>query len=134
MRINLAEFAGGGTKEVKLLLDSYNESKRKPDNSVIKVRVAEEVVFWLKFQSVPLYLPLFPSLPPPSFSLSLSGEIVSAAALWRSRVQCVSDCCFLVPCLTIEPDLDHIIAVAQEISTTIVFLTFPLNLKANSSF
>ena len=63
VRINLAEFAGGGTKEAKLLLDSYNENKRKPDNSVIKVRTTRELVFRLKLLS------FSPSLSPLPFSL-----------------------------------------------------------------
>lgn len=37
MKINLAEYAGAGEMERKYLLESYNESKHKPDNSVIKV-------------------------------------------------------------------------------------------------
>ena len=63
VRINLAEFAGGGIKEAKLLLDSYNESKRKPDNSVIKVRPAEQLTafqttVYLLSLSLSLSLPL----------------------------------------------------------------------------
>ena len=70
VRINLAEFAGGGTKEAKLLLDSYNESKRKPDNSVIKVRPAEELVFRLQLLTLSLL-----SLLSLSLSLSLSPSL-----------------------------------------------------------
>lgn len=37
--INLAEFAGAGATCRNYLLQSYNEKKRKPDNSIVKVKV-----------------------------------------------------------------------------------------------
>ncbi len=39
VKINLAEFAGQGTKQRKYLIQSYNEIKHKPDNSLLKVRL-----------------------------------------------------------------------------------------------
>ena len=38
--INLAEFAGAGVVQRKYLLESYNEHKHKPDNSILRVKVA----------------------------------------------------------------------------------------------
>ena len=35
--VNLAEFAGSGATCRNYLLQSYNEKKRKPDNSILKV-------------------------------------------------------------------------------------------------
>lgn len=40
VKINLAEYAGAGTTQRKYLLESYNENKHKPDNSILKVRIA----------------------------------------------------------------------------------------------
>ena len=39
VRINLAEFAGAGAVQRKYLLESYNEHKHKPDNSILRVKV-----------------------------------------------------------------------------------------------
>lgn len=39
VRINLAEFAGAGVVQRKYLLDSYNEHKHKPDNSILRVKI-----------------------------------------------------------------------------------------------
>ena len=38
VKLNLAEYAGAGVKQRKYLLESYNENKHKPDNSLLKVR------------------------------------------------------------------------------------------------
>jgi len=45
--INLAEFAGAGATCRSYLLQSYNEKKRKPDNSIVKVKLVtkDSVVF-----------------------------------------------------------------------------------------
>ena len=37
--INLSEFAGAGVVQRKYLLESYNEHKHKPDNSILRVKV-----------------------------------------------------------------------------------------------
>lgn len=37
--INMAEFAGAGVVQRKYLLESYNEHKHKPDNSILRVKV-----------------------------------------------------------------------------------------------
>ena len=37
--INLSEFARAGVVQRKYLLESYNEHKHKPDNSVLRVKV-----------------------------------------------------------------------------------------------
>ena len=39
VKINLAEYAGAGATQRKYLLESYNENKHKPDNSILKVTV-----------------------------------------------------------------------------------------------
>lgn len=39
VQINLAEFAGAGIVQRKYLLESYNEHKHKPDNSILRVKV-----------------------------------------------------------------------------------------------
>ena len=39
VKINLAEYAGAGVRQRKYLLESYNENKHKPDNSLVKVKV-----------------------------------------------------------------------------------------------
>lgn len=39
VQINLAEFAGAGMVQRKYLLESYNEHKHKPDNSILRVKV-----------------------------------------------------------------------------------------------
>lgn len=39
VRINLAEFAGAGVVQRKYLLESYNEHKHKPDNSILRVKI-----------------------------------------------------------------------------------------------
>ena len=38
--INLSEFAGAGVVQRKYLLESYNEYKHKPDNSILRVKIA----------------------------------------------------------------------------------------------
>ena len=40
VKINLAEYAGAGATQRKYLLESYNESKHKPDNSILQVTIA----------------------------------------------------------------------------------------------
>ena len=40
MKLNLAEYAGAGETQRKYLLESYNENKHKPDNSILKVKIA----------------------------------------------------------------------------------------------
>ncbi len=39
VKINLAEFAGAGSVQRKYLLESYNEHKHKPDNSILTVTI-----------------------------------------------------------------------------------------------
>ena len=39
VRVNLAEFAGAGVVQRKYLLESYNEHKHKPDNSILRIKV-----------------------------------------------------------------------------------------------
>jgi len=40
VKLNLAEYAGAGETQRKYLLESYNENKHKPDNSILKVKIA----------------------------------------------------------------------------------------------
>jgi len=40
VKINLAEYAGGGVVQRKYLLESYNEHKHKPDNSILTVTIS----------------------------------------------------------------------------------------------
>ena len=39
VKLNLAEYAGAGETQRKYLLESYNENKHKPDNSILKVKI-----------------------------------------------------------------------------------------------
>lgn len=39
VKINLSEFAGAGKKPGKYLLQSYNDTKHKPDNSLLRVHI-----------------------------------------------------------------------------------------------
>lgn len=40
IKINLAEYAGAGATQRKYLLESYNENKHKPDNSILQVTIS----------------------------------------------------------------------------------------------
>ena len=40
VKLNLAEYAGAGETQRKYLLESYNENKHKPDNSILKVKIS----------------------------------------------------------------------------------------------
>ena len=40
VKINLAEYAGAGETRRKYLLESYNEHKHRPDNSILKVMIS----------------------------------------------------------------------------------------------
>ena len=44
VKLNLAEYAGAGVRQKKYLLESYNENKHKPDNSLLKVRHCPHVI------------------------------------------------------------------------------------------
>ena len=37
--MNLSEYAGAGATQKKYLLESYNENKHKPDNSILQVTI-----------------------------------------------------------------------------------------------
>lgn len=40
VKLNLAEYAGAGETQRKYLLESYNENKHKPDNSILKIKIS----------------------------------------------------------------------------------------------